>query len=384
MKKTHTQTNLDSPAEPTARQKTPEDYLTTCAQIQRSYSARKALSNWTFNIARGCCYGCTFCEVPSISAGARQPNWQNYGIDDPCKGWGDYVLLRQWDENRFLKSLQKAERSSFHEEEPAGNRAVLYCSTTDPYQMFKHPDPNFRLQLTLDAERLVTRSLELIRDRSTLNVRIMTRSPQLRRDFDLFKSFGDRLTVGMSLPTLNEDLAQLYEPGVPSPGQRLMVLHDAKRAGLNVFVAISPIYPESDMNDLAATLQAVSQLEPITIFCEPMNLLRIDHERIRQQFQRLGFQMNDQLFKCGASRANHALWSLQTIQGIATELGVGDRIHLRPPEELGQEWRVQSMPDPDAYRDWLDLWKNRISEWPGRQRPVERRRQRRSWRSWRD
>ena len=45
------------------------------------------------------------------------------------------------------------------------------------------------------ARQLVRRSLELIRDHSTLNVRILTRSPLARADFDLFKSFGTRFCL---------------------------------------------------------------------------------------------------------------------------------------------------------------------------------------------
>ena len=52
------------------------------------------------------------------------------------------------------------------------------------------------------------RSLELIRDHSTLNLRILTRSPLARADFDLFRTIGRRLLFGMSLPTLRNDLAK--------------------------------------------------------------------------------------------------------------------------------------------------------------------------------
>src|SRR5678815_891207 len=97
----------------------------------------------------------------------------------------------------------------------------MYCSTTDPYQVIRHPNPDRQRVLGQHARRLVRRSLELIRDRSTLNVRILTRSPLARADFDLFQSFGPRLLFGMSLPTLRNDLARVYEPKAPAPSQRL-------------------------------------------------------------------------------------------------------------------------------------------------------------------
>jgi hypothetical protein len=85
------------------------------------------------------------------------------------------------------------------------------------------------------GRHLVTRSLELIRDNSTLNVRVLTRSPLARLDFELFKSFGHRLVFGMSLPTLSDDLARVYEPKAPAPSLRLATLLAAKDAGLHVY-----------------------------------------------------------------------------------------------------------------------------------------------------
>jgi hypothetical protein len=74
------------------------------------------------------------------------------------------------------------------------------------------------------------RSRALIRDYSTLNVRILTRSPLARVDFDLFKSFGSRLSFGMSLPTLRNDPSKICEPKAPARSQRLATLHTAREA----------------------------------------------------------------------------------------------------------------------------------------------------------
>jgi len=122
-----------------------------------------------------------------------------------------------------------------------GNRAVMYCSTTDPYQVIHHPDPVQQRMLIQHSRQLVRRSLELIRDKSTLNVRILTRSPLARADFDLFKSFGPRLLFGMSLPTLRNGPRQKYMSRKPRrlrnawPRSAL-----AREAGLRVYVAVAP------------------------------------------------------------------------------------------------------------------------------------------------
>src|SRR5438874_13207345 len=184
----------------------------------------------------------------------QAPKLAEYGVKDPDAEWGDYVLLRPWDEQKFLASLRAAENTPRKQLKPDSNRAVIYCSTTDPYQVIRHDDPARQREVAAHARFLVRRSLELIRDQSTLNVRILTRSPLARADFDLFKTFQHRLLFGMSLPTLRNDLARVYEPRAPAPSQRLATLKAAREMGLHVYVAVAPTYPECGEDDLRKTL----------------------------------------------------------------------------------------------------------------------------------
>ncbi|HAB17276.1 MAG TPA: hypothetical protein DCE44_12595, partial [Verrucomicrobiales bacterium] len=185
---------------------------TAPAVISANNFVYKSLSNWAFNVAVGCSHACRFCYVPSAATIKQGPKLKEFGVRDPDADWGSYVLLRPWDERRFLLSLKAAVRTPASALKPDGNRAVIYCSTTDPYQVIHHPNPSRQRELAAHARNLVRRSLELIRDRSTLNVRVLTRSPLARSDFELFRSFGSRLLFGMSLPTLRNDLAKIYEP----------------------------------------------------------------------------------------------------------------------------------------------------------------------------
>src|SRR5579871_2301692 len=71
----------------------------------------KSLSNWAFNVAVGCSHACRFCYVPSAATIKQGPKLAEYGVQDPDAEWGDYVLLRPWDENKFLSSLRTAEET---------------------------------------------------------------------------------------------------------------------------------------------------------------------------------------------------------------------------------------------------------------------------------
>jgi len=365
----------------------------------------KSLSNWAFNIAVGCSHACRFCYVPSAATIKQGPQLAKYGIKDPDAEWGDYVLLRPWDEPKFLASLRAAENTPRKQLKPDGNRAVIYCSTTDPYQVIRLPltRPSDTLapiggegrgegaarqrELAEHARFLVRRSLELIRDHSTLNVRILTRSPLARADFDLFKSFGKRLVFGMSLPTLCNDLAKVYEPRAPAPSQRLAALRAAKEAGLHVFVAMAPTYPECDEADLRATLKAVADLEPITIFHEPINIRAENVERIEKHARELGLfplaRPSDTLAPSGGegrgegvrilrtdvfatreSWQDYAINALHTVSELAKELGIEKRLHLWPDKSLGSQSLADRMPNPGKYLKRLEHWWYRVSEWP--------------------
>ena len=342
----------------------PVDFWPHPAVISLNNFINKSLSNWAFNVAVGCSHGCIFCYVPSAATIKQGPKLVRFGVTDPDEEWGQYVLLRQWDEDKFRTSLRAAENTPRHLLKPDGNRAVMYCSTTDPYQVIRHPDPIKQRALHQAARYLVTRSLELIRDESTLNVRILTRSPLAKLDFDLFKSFGPRLLFGMSLPTLRDDLARIYEPKAPSPTQRLATLAAAKKAGLHVYVAMAPTYPECDRDDLAATMKAVAKLDPVTIFHEPINVRAENVARICGQAQQLGVRLKTEVFDSPASWQAYARNALVDVQKIARDCGLTRQWHAWPDKVLGSATSMAAVPDAERWRTWLERQWQRISAWP--------------------
>jgi DNA repair photolyase len=345
-------------------ERSPVDFWHAPAVIAENNFIYKSLSNWAFNVAVGCSHACRFCYVPSAATIKQGPKLAEYGVREPDAEWGDYVLLRPWDEGKFLASLRSAENTPRSQLKPDGNRAVIYCSTTDPYQVIRHPDPTRQRQLADHARFLVRRSLELIRDKSTLNVRILTRSPLARADFDLFKSFGKRLVFGMSLPTLRNDLAKVYEPRAPAPSQRLATLQMAKQAGLHVYVALAPTYPECDEDDLRATLRAVAELEPITIFHEPINIRAENIARIEAQAVRVGVHLRTDVFATRKAWQRYAVDALHAVSLLAKELGVEKHLHLWPDKSLGSKFLADQMTNPVKYLKRLEHWWGRVSEWP--------------------
>jgi DNA repair photolyase len=345
-------------------EKSPVDLWHAPAIIAPNNFVYKSLSNWAFNIAVGCSHACRFCYVPSAATIKQGAKLAEYGVTDPDANWGNYVLLRPWDEKKFLASLRAAEGTPQHQLKPDGNRAIIYCSTTDPYQVIRHSNSTRQRDLANHARMLVRRSLELIRDQSSLNVRILTRSPLARSDFNLFKTFGKRLLFGMSLPTLRNDLAKVYEPKAPAPSQRLATLHAAKALGLHVYVAVAPTYPECDVADLRATLQAVAELKPVTIFHEPINIRAENVARIEAYAASIGIPLRTEVFATRETWQDYAVSALHSVSYLAKELGISKCLHLWPDKSLGSQALADRMPKSSEYLARLQYWWHRVSAWP--------------------
>ncbi|MEN9575612.1 MAG: hypothetical protein RL514_3467 [Verrucomicrobiota bacterium] len=369
------------------------DFWHKPVRIELNHFKHKSLSAWKCNISIGCQHACRFCYVPAVSTKFQKPVLKaRYGVADPDAQWGDYVLLRPLDEAQILKDIRAAEKRPLSELSPDGNRAVMLCTTTDAYQTITSPNKELQRRLNADRAHLVRRTLELIRDHSTLNVRILTRSPLARQDFDLFKSFGNRLLFGMSVPTLNNRLARIYEPNAPSPTQRLATLQAARDLGLNIFVAVAPTYAECDEADLRATLTDVKALSPRTIYHEPINVRADNIARIARHAEAEGQVLNTAVFDTPNDWRAYAMDSLRMVQRLAQELGLEGKLHLWPDAELQSEncfhemrkaaWTRQHPDavltkeqrvelkrlDEAAYAEhvaWLEGWWSRISEWPG-------------------
>ena len=337
------------------------------ATIERNKFKYKSLSSWALNLFMGCAHGCRFCYVTETSTNKQVHLLGSYGVRDPVEDWGRYVLVRPWDERKFLVSLRRAERTHPGLLNADGNRAVFLCSTTDPYQTIRNPDPVKQKMLNQHARSMLRKALVAIRDHSTINVRILTRSPLAREDFDIFRTFGNRLLLGTSLPTLDDKLRQLYEPDVPHPKQRLKLLTDAHAAGIPTYVAVAPVFPEVGYQGMLEVFKAVKAAKPWTIFMEPVNLRLGIAQRIAEKAKDLGVEMDMTVYGGGPAWVKYAIQSLRDAERAAKTTGQLDRLHLWPDHQaLGAARVVKAQEDPEAYLKWLRSYWSRVSEWPGK------------------
>jgi DNA repair photolyase len=75
------------------------------------------------------------------------------------------------------------------------------------------------------------------------HLHIQTRSPYVVDDIDLFRRFGDTLTVGISVPTDSEVVRRAFEPRAPSIARRIAAARTLKDAGVRVTASVAPLLP---------------------------------------------------------------------------------------------------------------------------------------------
>ncbi len=79
---------------------------------------------------------------------------------------------------------------------------------------------------------------------------------KMLRDLDIFKEFGDRITVGTTLTFLDEKKSQYWEPFASTPSDRLETLKILHDNGIKTFASLEPtIEPDESLKLIRKTLE---------------------------------------------------------------------------------------------------------------------------------
>ena len=161
--------------------------------------------DYSFNPYVGCYHGCAFCYVPRLLQIDRAE-------------WGTSVVVKRNAASVLAKETRRL---------PKG--LVAISTATDPYQF-------------VEGKYRITRYALEVLLRADWPVSVLSRSPLMLRDVDLFTRFRS-IEVGMSVPTLDDQARALLEPWAPPIEGRLRCLRALADAGLPTFVGFAPAYP---------------------------------------------------------------------------------------------------------------------------------------------
>jgi DNA repair photolyase len=181
----------------------------------------------SINPYRGCEHGCVYCFA--------RPTHSYFGLSAGL----DFET----------KLFAKPEAAKLLEAELAAPKYVCQPiamgTNTDPYQ-------------PVERSFKVTRSILEVLERCDHPVTIVTKSALVARDADILARMAAKglAWVGVSVTTLDKELARRMEPRAATPARRLAAIRALSEAGVPVGVMVAPVVPAVTDHELEAIMEA--------------------------------------------------------------------------------------------------------------------------------
>ena len=166
--------------------------------------------DYVVNPYLGCGHGCRYCYAVFM---------RKYSHHHRTAAWGSFVEVKINIADVLLSELRRKK---------VPGRAML-ASVCDPYQPVE------------SRVRLTRKCLEILSEYGW-GIDILTRSPLVTRDLDIFSRYP-KVTVGLSIPTDDDEVRKVLEPQAPPIGARLAALKKLHEAGIQTWVFVAPMLP---------------------------------------------------------------------------------------------------------------------------------------------
>jgi DNA repair photolyase len=142
--------------------------------------------------------------------------------------------------------------------------SIALGTATDPYQPAER---NYQVTRAILEEFARHRGFEL---------GIVTKSNLVVRDLELLQSIAksNKLSIHVTVTTLDSDLARILEPRAPRPDLRMDAVRSLAQAGLRVGISCSPVIPgiTDAPQDLEALIRAAAEAGADYVFANPLFL----------------------------------------------------------------------------------------------------------------
>ncbi|MER3447979.1 MAG: radical SAM protein [Candidatus Dadabacteria bacterium] len=168
--------------------------------------------DYVINCYRGCSFGCLHCYASFMKKFTRHK-----------ENWGDFVDVKVNAVDLIKKEIKRVNKGS-----------VFLSSVTDPY-------------VPIEAKFKLTRGVIECLINTDFEVTILTRSPLVTRDIDVFKKLKS-IEIGLSIPTDREDIRKIFEPNATPISARIQALRRLKEAKIKTYAFIAPLLPLNPEN----------------------------------------------------------------------------------------------------------------------------------------
>ena len=206
--------------------------LPTRSILSKTVSKRGLPFTHAINPYRGCEFACRYCYARYTHEFLEMNNPEDFERKIYFKQNASWLLTQE------LKRLKP-------------DTQIALGTATDPYQ-------------PVERKQGVTRSvLEAFTATSGFQLGIITKSTLILRDLDLLKEIATRhkLTLHITVTTMNTRLARVLEPRAPRPDLRMQAVAELRQAGLRTGVMCSPLMPgiTDSRSSITAVAKAASQ-----------------------------------------------------------------------------------------------------------------------------
>ena len=203
-----------APARPATQGNADVIYADASAILARP-TGRLADLDFVINPYQGCTFACTYCYAAFFVAEEEQR-----------ERWGRWVRVK----TNAIAKLRNS-RQNLH------GKTVLMSSATDPYQ-------------PIEAKLELTRSLLPILAERGAHLAVLSRSPLVTRDIDLFEKF-DHINITISITTDSDDVRKRFEPQCASIDRRFEALQQLTEAGFRTRINVAPLLPLNNARTFA-------------------------------------------------------------------------------------------------------------------------------------
>ena len=166
-------------------------------------------------------------------------------------------------------------------------------------------------QPTERTEKLTRRILEVLAEFQH-PVGILTKSALIQRDIDILGPMAEKglVKTGVSITTLDRNMARIMEPRAATPQRRLDTIRVLKSAGIPVFVMSAPIVPGLTCHELESILEAAAEAGAeragMTIVRLPYEIKTLFEEWLRGHFPDRAEKVLSLIRQCRDGKLNHA------------------------------------------------------------------------------
>lgn len=209
---------------------------------------KKGLSGYAINVGLKCDNNCSYCSTGAMLRTHKA--FQELGVSPFDLG---YAIIDEHKADKVADDAKKMRKRGL----------VQLCTTTDAWC------PSSR------KYALGRKCLEGVLKEKDWTVRILTKNHEIEEDFDLIKSYRDRVQVGLSITATPDksEIMQVIEENTSPIEERMRVMQKAHDMGLRTYAMFCPLLPgisdsSDQINELVRFAESIGAEE---IYSEAVN-----------------------------------------------------------------------------------------------------------------